>query len=275
MLVAPHRLMNPQPSTFLCLAGAADFDGTNDWLKIGTDMASNADGTQGICSLWINYTSGTAVRRVFYGNGGGNVVIERTAAGKFQATLRNAAGTSSLVFTGSTTYGIGGVIPMPNNFRHVIFAWDTNFSAGNKKCAIYFDGVAETLTKTDASPAFTIKYTDTTHGVGSDAAGANKWAGSIGCFYFNNSTYLDLSVASNLAKFRQDWGGNQFPAYMGSDGSVPTGSQPIMFFNNPFASFGTNLGYGGGYSVQGALTISSPISPCVLDTGGGSIGLPE
>lgn len=274
MLVTPHRLLNLQ-SIFQCFAGSAYFDGTNDWLKLASDFISNADGTQGICSFWVNFSSASSVRRVFYANGGGTVVIERTAAGKFQVTLKNSGGTSSLVFTGSTTYGIGGIIPVPNNFKHFITSWDTNFSAGNKKCAMYLNGVAETLTVTDANPAFTIKYTDTAHGVGSDAAGSSKWAGSIGCFYLDNSTYIDLSIPENLLRFRQVYGGVGFPALMGADGSAPTRSQPIVFLNNPYTSFGTNLGYGGGFNTQGALTVSTPVSPCVLDQGGGSTGLPE
>jgi len=260
----PAYLLN-RMSLFQCSAGGALFDGTNDWLKFGSDMVSNADGTQGTFSIWLTFTATNAVQRYIYANAEKTIQIERTAAGKFKVTLTNSTATSSLVFTGSTSYGIGGIIPSNQNFAHIAMSWDTNFSAGNKKCQMYIDGVAETLTVTDANPAFTVKYTGTQHGFMANITdGSAKWAGSVGCLYYNNQAYLDLSVPANLAKLRQVYNGNGFPAFMGSNGSAVTGSQPIVFFNNDFATFGTNLGYGGGYSVQGALTAADPTSPCLL-----------
>ncbi|NBW12485.1 MAG: hypothetical protein EBR82_31085, partial [Caulobacteraceae bacterium] len=49
------------------------------------------------------------------------------------------------------------------------------------KCQMYIDGVAETLTVTDANPAFTVKYTGTQHGFMANITdGSAKWAGSVG-----------------------------------------------------------------------------------------------
>lgn len=250
---------------FLCQAGAGLFDGTNDWLKLGADMSSNADGTQGIFSVWLTFSAATNVQRYIYANAEKTILIERTSAGKFQVTLKNSGGTSSLIFTGSTSYGVGGVISTGQKYAHIAITWDTNFSAGNKKCQIYIDGVAEALTITDADPAFTVKYTGTQHGLMANIAdGSAKWAGSVGCLYYNNQAYLDLAIPANLAKLRQVYIGNGFPSLMGTNGSAVTLSQPIIFLNNDFSTFGNNLGYGGGFSVQGALTAADPVSPCLL-----------
>ena len=44
------------------------------------------------------------------------------------------------------------------------------------------------------------------------------------------------------------------PANLGADGSTPTGTQPILYLANPFATFQNNLGSGGNFTENGELT---------------------
>lgn len=266
MLVSPAKLIDPRK--LHCIAGAGFFDGTNDWLKLSVDFNGNADGSQGICSFWQEFNSSTPARYVIFNNSNNRIIIERTLAFFWQVTLSD--GVNSLVFRTSNTFG--SILVSPNNFSHVAMSWDTNFSAGNKKCHIVVDGIVQTLVIVDASPAFTIDYTQSNWGLGSDSGALNKYNGGLSAFYFNNSAYLDISVDANLKLFRRVSGGLGFPAFLGWNGERPTGNQPICLFQNPFDSFGTNLGYGGNMSVQGALTATDPIGPCIKATlvfGGG------
>jgi hypothetical protein len=49
------------------------------------------------------------------------------------------------------------------------------------------------------------------------------------------------------------------PVSLGSDGSTPSGSQPIVYYKSPFASL-VNLGSGGDFSVTaGTLAAGSAI----------------
>jgi len=44
------------------------------------------------------------------------------------------------------------------------------------------------------------------------------------------------------------------PADLGSNGSTPTGTQPLIYFNGDAASAGTNAGSGGNFTINGSPT---------------------
>ena len=127
----------------------------------------------------------------------------------------------------------------------------TNFSAGNKLKWLYVDGVSDVGTVSDAGAAFTISFTDTDWVLGATAAHGSKLQANLADLYVNLAAYMDLSVASNLAKFYQ----NGRPVSLGGNGSAPTGSQPIWFMQAPASAWNTNRGSGGNFSTgAGSLT---------------------
>ena len=77
---------------------------------------------------------------------------------------------------------------------------------------------------------------------------------SIADFYFNPTTYIDLSVTANRRKFIS---ASLHPVDRGATGSIPTGTAPIMYQSGAVASWQTNKGTGGGFTLTGALTASS------------------
>jgi hypothetical protein len=76
-----------------------------------------------------------------------------------------------------------------------------------------------------------------------------KCKGLIGQFYFAQE-FLDLDVASNLEKVFVESG---IPVNMGSNGSAVTGTQPLIYLNNPLATWQENLGSGGNFTEVGDL----------------------
>ena len=76
--------------------------------------------------------------------------------------------------------------------------------------------------------------------------------------YVNLEEYLDLSNPANVEKFRNPENGK--PRFLGLDGSVPTGTAPIIYLKVSTAgvasSFATNLGTGGDFSIFGTLSIA-------------------
>ena len=68
-------------------------------------------------------------------------------------------------------------------------------------------------------------------------------------------------TASNRLKFLTASGE---PADLGADGSTPTGTQPLIYLANATATFQNNLGSGGNFTENGALTAG----PNVIGVGG-------
>ena len=75
-------------------------------------------------------------------------------------------------------------------------------------------------------------------------------------FWFSETQYVDFSNASVRAKFEASGG---HPGNLGSTGSLPTGSSPILYLRSPYSCFVTNAGTGGSFtfSGKGALTAAA------------------
>jgi hypothetical protein len=71
--------------------------------------------------------------------------------------------------------------------------------------------------------------------------------------YFNVGEYLDLTVLANRWVFRHP---NGQPANIGADGSLATGTQPILYMAEVGSTF-TNLGSGGAFADVGAPALSA------------------
>lgn len=72
--------------------------------------------------------------------------------------------------------------------------------------------------------------------------------------YFNSVTFLDLSVSSNLELFIK----SGKPVNLGTTGQTPTGSSPLVFDTGDATTFATNVGGGGGWTLQaGGITTDS------------------
>ena len=77
--------------------------------------------------------------------------------------------------------------------------------------------------------------------------------GRLGGVFFHTS-YIDLSVASNLAKFVTGTGINAKPVDPGADGSTPLGVQPLIYLPMYARDAGKNYGSGGDFTVTGSTT---------------------
>jgi hypothetical protein len=73
--------------------------------------------------------------------------------------------------------------------------------------------------------------------------------GIIGALWFNTS-YIDLSVAANLAKFVTGTGINAYPVDLGASGELPTGTSPLIYLPMYANNAGKNYGTGGDFTVN-------------------------
>lgn len=93
------------------------------------------------------------------------------------------------------------------------------------------------------TPGATLDFTKTALGIDNTSGAGNLFLGQIGEFYMNiNATNVDVADAALRAKFVDPITGK--PVSLGADGSLPTGSQPFLYFKGPAATCAVNYGYG-------------------------------
>jgi len=73
-------------------------------------------------------------------------------------------------------------------------------------------------------------------------------------FWFSETQYVDYTISANRAKFEASGG---HPGNLGSSGSLPTGSAPMLYLRSSYSSFGTNSGTGGSFTFYGKGALSA------------------
>ncbi len=231
----------------------AQFDGTNDWLSRGADLTGIVNGKVGTVSFWIKsgadaQNNEIIVNQNLSGASTGRFRI-KLAGNKIEIAGKNTGATEILKIESSANS-----VQVADGWVHVMASWDLATSAEH----LYINGVSDITVTTSTND--NIDYTSTTPdwGIGSepDGTGGRLNAG-LAQFYLNTAEYVDLSNAENRTFFYNANNTGSSPSGavdMDADGSSPTGSQPIIFLNNPLATWHTNLGSGGGFTENGALT---------------------
>jgi len=234
---------------------AADFDGTNDYMTRGAGLTGAADSKLLTQVIWFRLDGTAGNNRFIHGAttvGGGTSRFRSgcTAVGPglMEILGLNAAGSTVLSVRSTTALSDGEGI-----WRCMMASFDLSDTG---KRNLYFGDVDEldVVTYTDDSIDFTLAD----WAVGALAAGTFKWDGCLAEVWFAPGQYLDFSVEANRRKFITAGGK---PANLGADGSLPTGTAPLIYLhlNNGEAveNFATNRGTGGSFSITGTLDTAS------------------
>lgn len=225
------------------------FDGTNDFLDRGADLSSNANTKTGILSFWIKPASLAATQAIYESDSEGISVLLDTN-GRMQIVAKNSSSTDVLIIRSDSSAIVTG------QWQWFGASWDLADTSH-----MYVADASGTETETNNVLLFTndtIDYTQTDHFIGvRDDASSDKLNSDIAQFLFTGGETIDLSSSANRDKFRNLIATRTLPVDFGSDGSTPTGTQPQIFLNNPLATWQTNLGDGGGFTENGALTAAS------------------
>ena len=225
---------------------ASDYDGTNDYATRGAVLTGSADGKQGTVSIWHRIDGGDGAVRVLLGDattvGGATARIGLyfNTDNKLYVDAYNAAGVLIMRLGTVTAYTAGAT------WRHFIYSWDLT-SVGKRH--LYVTDVSDIAAPTYTND--TIDYTTADFSVGALASGGSKANGCISELFFH-PTYIDLSVEANRRKFITATGK---PAFLGANGSLPLGVQPLLYApdGNPV----TNRGSGGNFTLTGSLDAAS------------------
>lgn len=218
---------------------AVTFD-SSDYLSRASDLVGSADGVQGLFSVWFKRTVSATEEHIY----------SRGASGDGFHVYFNSS--DELVVD---AYDVSAVLVMriktdttvtDTNWHHIVLSFDLS---NTSKRHIYLDGVSH-FTSVVYNTAGTIEYTQGSATVCSRGDSFGRFAGQIMELYFH-PTYLDLSVSSNLDKFRAAGA----PADLAT--TQPSGGTPILYLKNAFGTFHQNAGSGGDFTVNGTLSAGS------------------
>ena len=233
----------------LVLCDSADFDGTNDYMLRGGGLTGAADSKTGIFSCWYRIDGGDGnLRYLMQGVVSGITsrfrVWQAQTTNLIEVTGMNAAG-GTILNLQSSAYTAGAT------WLHILASWNL----ATPISSLYINDVDDnTPTLTDD----TIDYTLADWAIATRTDAAGKLDGCLAEFYFAPGQYLDFSNVYNRRKFISATGK---PVSLGATGSLPTGTAPVVYQRGAdaaaVATFATNLGTGGDFTITGTLTTGS------------------
>ena len=219
------------------------------------NLTSVQNGQYGTISIWWEFIDAT----------NGFIWSSRSNMVYGEACVMQKIGSNIRIILRNQTVVVGDFVTTSNPISsvgryHLFASWDLN--AG--KYHIFINGGEQELSG-NVSTSQTISYATSITGSG---FGASMYSppgeflnGYVGIAYINYVTYVDptTSIHKFISKSQ--------PVSLGSDGSLPTGSAPIVFMNS---GNGTNSGYGGNFTSYGTVGSAPEISSFALP-GGSSI----
>lgn len=220
-------------------ASAADFNGVDDFYNRVTDLSGNAIGKKGICSFWFMFDGSDGVQQMIIKSTSSRfLIVKDPPSNKFR--IKGARGDGLLVLDLRTV----SAYTADSTWHHFLCSWDISGS-GNSN--LFIDD-SDDLNEVSVSVGQNIDYTNSEwwFGASSDTPTLELDA-KISEFYLNLTQTLDFSAVGNRRKFISS---SSIAVDLGSDGSTPTGTQPIVFFSAGFPD--NNLGSGGDFTVQNA-----------------------
>lgn len=220
-------------------AKGVTFDGSSDYLLLSGGLSGVSDGRVGITSFWINSSYTSANQYIFQcGNFQRFRIILDLTTGNLRIVGQNTSGT--IILTLGSSSGV-----CDGSWHHILAAWDTDTGANN---LVYVDGADDTSLTTRS--AANIDYANDDCGLGRRIATDNFYLHSdLAEFYFTTE-WLDITSSTVREKFAK----NGRPVYLGSDGSKPTGTAPLVYLKGPASNWGTNSGSGGDFTTHGTFT---------------------
>jgi len=232
---------------FPASAGALFNGVSSQCTKSAAILTSNATG---IMSFWIKL-DGTVERILTTDVASGSQPITLQAVTEIGNPIRLTVGKVGV--TRAATVSVSRT-DFVSGWNHVLMSWDID----TEVASAYLNDV---LATNESMGNF----------IGGNAAVPSDWYFcedednadksniSLSQFYYTEGTYLDLSVVANRRKFITD---AVKPAYLGLDGSKPTGTQPLIYLNKNGGNFGDNTGSGGDFTEANLTTpTNTPARP--------------
>lgn len=201
----------------------------------GSDLTNNAASKVFLLSFWLRIDSDD--RQQILTTTNLKLQITKSNFGRF-AILAKDAGGNAMVNIQSKKDNLLS----KNGWMHLAACWDSSVP-GSQGIFLNGERLPATLNNTVVQDS-DIDFPDTDYRISAYTNGTIPLNGCLSQFYMNTMEYRDLSVEANMRMFIDE---NSRPVFLGYDGSLPTGSKPIIFA--PSGDFSANMGYGGSFTA--------------------------
>jgi len=226
------------------IVNAVNFDGTNDYLTRGASLTGAVDGKEVTVSYWMKVAA----------DGPTLTVLNNPTASASVLASRNGNNKAIVQFNTSAG-GIAWYI-VPTQTTKIVDGWVHVLASGSTATSVssmYIDDVLVVPSDSGMVADALIDFTKSEWFVGAAVTTASKFNGDLAELWFDD-VFIDLSVVANRRKFITS---TLKPVNLGSDGSTPTGTAPLIYLSGDTATWHTNKGTGGGFTENGALTTAA------------------
>ena len=216
--------MSPFPIIFPSAARAVDVS-VGGYVR-NSDLIGNADGKKFIMSAWFRPDTDNSTELIY--DTDAQVVslpLTKQSSNKFEVRIAGTDGADVCRFRTVNTY-------LQGSWHHVVTSADMAVTG------------ARHLVVNGTSDISVVKFIDAVLDLTADLHTVGDVTGCLTEVYVNLAEYLDVTVAANLEKFRTPEG---LPADLGSDGSEPTGTAPLIYMRGGLGEFLVNRGSGGDF----------------------------
>lgn len=233
------------------VAGGSPTDGSepnavswgDSWAKRGAGLTGAADSQSVTGSFWYRVSDVNIGQNIFAGTTtlGGTTTRFKILFlnGLFQVSGSTSGGTSILDIRSTTLIEAG-------SWYHILFSFNLA-NAGQRH--LYVDDVSDLNVVTYTNNTIDLTLADWSFGALPDGSGTSDLA-TYADFWLRFGLYTDFSNSTNRRAFIS---ANGDPVYLGTTGQAPSTASPqvspIVYFGNDVATYQTNLGTGGGFTI--------------------------
>lgn len=224
---------------------AVNFD-VNTWLSKSGAFTGAVESNKFTMSFWIKKDTSTAAKFVMQlASGFFSLQIDANA---IDIHLLGRDNTSSLLLDVQAV----GAVPDSATWYNILISMDLSDTG---KRDIFVNDVSKSLTvNTYVSGNIDFDNTNTTFIGAASGSGSLPILSDMAEFWFEDDLFTDFSVEANRRKYIDASGK---PVSLGSNGSAPNGTSPLIFQSGSTATWHTNKGTGGGLTENGTLTTAT------------------
>ena len=221
--------------------GSAVFSGT-PYITRGADLTGISNGNTGLISLWVKFGSDGSNENFWVSHTGNDeIAFYRRSDNTIWVNIADDSDNVDLFLKTSET------VTVADGWTHLLVSWDVSSGYSD----IYIDDAQSSLSL-DTTTSGGLDYTHSNHFFFADRLGNDRFNGEVADFWLTvNNTRFELTTESNRRKFISSDG---YAVDLGSDGSTPTGTAPLVFFHldrgEAPANFFANAGTGGTTSLS-------------------------
>lgn len=224
------------------VASAVRFDGSSDYLTRDADLTGISDGKEGLLSVWVNLQGGdgTFMNLLSQSTTTNGLTLERMNTNVWRLGGKDTAGSQRLRIDSLSTYTTSA----NSGWNHLLFAW--NGLTGTAQ--LYINDADNLNTGNDLVQNVNLDLTQAEFAIGGWPDATRLLNAGVADLQFWTS-YADISATSTRRNFIDATGKPVDPTVASS-----TYGTALIRLSNPTATWHINVGSGGGFTENGALT---------------------